>query len=451
LAVGTGAQISGSTNPADTLTVSLGGSGNIVYTNQTQASVTISGYNDTFNQTVFGGLYPTTSGSNNIVEGGTSPGGSLSVVDISDFALISGNADSIVSATVSGNSTNVFGGSGTLNVSASGSNDSVLAGSAVSNVTLTGSSAYLFGNAAAAGTLVALDQSNQSTIELRNQVSSTITLSGASSVVDGGTNTSATLNMSITGSNDTVYAGAGSETIRTTTSPIVYAPDGTGTLYFVGGASGTPTVIGGDNGGLEYVTVGGGGIDFSSGRGDNATITSGLGQATIFGQAGGNVFFNGTASGGAQFHAYAGNETLNGSGSSATEFLYGSSVAGSSTQMLGGTGFNTFFSGATNQTMTGGGQFDIFGFLASSTSLQGGAHVTITDFDPNHDIVLISGYTSTQSAFSLLANATGPGTTGSGSGVTLTLSDHTTITFSNLTSETPLVNHIGYFPQTKVI
>jgi len=449
LVVGTGSQISGSTNAADTLTVSLGGSGNTVYTNQTQASVTISGFNDTFNQTVYGGLYPTTSGANNIVEGGTSPGGSLSVVDLSDSALISGNADSIVSATVSGNNTNVFGGSGLLNVSASGSNDSVLAGSAVSNVTLIGSTAYLFGDATTgSGLLTALDNSNNSTIELRSQTSSNITLGGSSSVVDGGTNTSATLNLSISGSNDTVYAGAGTENIQTSTNPVVYAPDGNGVLNFIGGLKGTPTVVGGDNGGIEHITVGGGGIDFSSGNGDNATITSGIGQATIFGQSGGNVFFTGTASGGAQFHAYAGNETLNGSGSPAGEFFYGSSIAGSTTQMIGGTGNNLFIAGATNQTIVGGGQTDIFGFLAGSTSLQGGAHVTITDFNANNDIVLISGYTSTQSANSLLASAITPSNTPGAQGVTLTLSDHTTITFSNLTSVTNLVNDIGYFPKT---
>jgi len=441
LAVGTGAQISGSSNPADRLTVSLGGSGNTLYANQTQASVTISGYNDS--QSVFGGLYPTTSGANNVVEGGSSPGGSLSVVDFANFALITGNADSIVSATVSGNSSSVYGGSGTLNVSASGSNDTVAAGTAISNVTLSGSAAYLFGNGTASGTLTALDNSNGSTIELRNQASSTITLGGSSSVVDGGTNTAAALNISVTGSNDTVYAGAGTENIQTTTNALVFAPNGNGSLNFVGGSGGIPTVIGGANG-IEHITVGGSGMDFSSGVNDNTTITAGTGQATIFGQSGGNVLLVGTASGGAQFHAYAGNETLNGSGSPIGNYFYGSSVAGSTTQMIGGSGSDVFIGGATAQTMTGGGQNDIFAVFAQSTSLYGGAHVTITDFNATDTLFLV-GYDSTKSAASLLAHATGPGANGTGAGLTLTLSDNTTVTFTNLTSETPLFGRIGYF------
>ena len=446
LVVGSGSQVTGSSNPADTLTVSLGGSNNIVYTNQTQASVTISGFNDTFNQTVYGGLYPTTSGLNNIVEGGNSPGGSLSVVDLSDYALISGNADSVVSATVSGNYTNVFGGSGTLNVSASGANDSVLAGTAVSNVTLSGSAAYLFANTVGGtGAVNALDNSNQSTIVLRNQTTSNITLGGSNAVVDGGTNSSATLNLSITGSNDTVYAGAGTENIQTTSNPLVYAPNGNGVLNFIGGLKGgTPTVIGGNNGGLEYVTVGGGGIDFSSGNGDNATITAGTGQATIFGQSGGNVYLTGTGSGGAQFHAYGGNETLNGSGSPVSNSFFGSSVAGSTTQMIGGSGGNLFIGGATAETITGGGNHNIFAVFDQLTSLYGGTNVTITDFNSS-DVVFILGYDSTKSASSLLQNATGPAANNSGTGLTLTLSDKTTITFTNLTSEVPLFGRIGYF------
>jgi hypothetical protein len=429
LAVGTGSNISGSANAGDTLAVSLGGSGNTLYANLTQAAVTISGFTSP--------VGVTTTGTNNIVEGGAAPVGTLNVVDVSDFAIITGNADSVVSATVSGNSTLVIGGSGTLNVSASGANDTVAAGSAASSVTLSGSTAFLFGNTTGVGTLTAVDASNNSVITPRNEAS-TITLSGASSKVNAG---SASLNLSITGSNDTVFAGTGAETIQTTTNPLVFAPNG-GTLNFVGGA-GVPTIIGA-TGGSEHVTVGSGGISYASGSNDNATITSGTGQATIFGSNGGYVNFVGTAPGGAQFHAYGGNETLSGAGSSTNNSFFGSPTSTTgTTKMIGGSGNDLFIAGANAETITGGGGSDVFAFFKQTTKL-GPASVTITDFN-SADTVFIVGYDSTKSASSLLANATGPAVNQTGPGLTLTLSDNTTVTFSNLTSVTQLYGHIGYF------
>ena len=429
LAVGTGSTISGSTNAADMLTVSLGGSGNTLFANQTQAAVTISGFTSPTSVT--------TTGSNNFVAGGLSPGGTLKVVDLSDFAIITGNADSVVSATVSGNSTLVIGGSGTLNVSASGSNDTVAAGSAASNVTLSGSAAFLFGNTTGGGTLTALDASNNSVISPRAE-SATITLSGSSSKVYAG---SGTLNLSISGSNDTVFAGTGAETIQTTTNPLVFAPNGS-TLNFVGGA-GVPTIIGA-TGGTEHVTVGAGGISYASGTNDNATITSGTGQATIFGSNNGYVNFIGTAPGGAQLHAYGGNETLSGAGSSTNNSYFGSPTSTTgTTQLIGGSGNDVFIAGANAETITGGGGNDLFALFKQVTKL-GPANVTITDFN-SADTLFVVGYDSTQSASSLLANATGPAISHTGTGLTLTLSDNTTVTFSNLTSVTQLYGKIGYF------
>ena len=74
LAVGTGATISGSSSATDTLAVSLGGSGNVVYAGQTQASVTISGFSAP--SQAGGGA---TSGTGNAVIGGSSAAGNLNV------------------------------------------------------------------------------------------------------------------------------------------------------------------------------------------------------------------------------------------------------------------------------------------------------------------------------------------------------------------------------------
>lgn len=430
--LGTNSSVTGSSNPADTLAVTLGGTSNIAYTGVTQATVSIGGS-------------ASSPASGNIVEGGPSAAGTLRVMDTGNFATISAGGDSVVSATVMGNSVQVSGGTGALNVSASGSNDTVAVGTGVSNVTLTGSAAYLFGfnNSVGGGTLTAFDSSNNSLITTQYETTSNITLTGSNSSVFGTQNASGTLNISIGGSNDTVYAGAGATTVTTSTNPVVFGPTN-GTLQFVGGA-GTPTVIGG-TGGVVNATIGSGGAQLSPGVNGTGTITSGVGQVTIFGASGANLSFVGSASGGFQFHAYAGNETLNGGGSSAVENFFGSTISSANAVFGGGTNNDTFFVGSGSTTMTGGGGNDTFVVLRQVTSVSGsGSHVTITDFNTN-DTLFIAGYSSANGGLSnVLANATGPGVSGTGSGITLTLSDNTTVTFTNLTSVSTLNGKIGYF------
>jgi Ca2+-binding RTX toxin-like protein len=285
-----------------------------------------------------------------------------------------------------------------------------------------------------------IDSSNGGMVSLQNEATSNVTLSGSSTNVFAG---SGALNISVTGTNDTVSGGTGAETVQAAASALVYAPSAPGSLTFIGGSGGIPTVVGSTNG-TENIVAGASGVVFGAGLNDSATIVAGIGQTTIFGQSGTNVLMTGSASGGGQFHAYAGNETLSGAGSSAANSFFGSSVAGSTTRMIGGSGANTFFVGATAETITGGGNNDTFAFFAQSTSLVGGAHVTITDFNPTDSIFLV-GYSSTQSAHALLVQATGPAVQGTGAGLTLALSDNSTITFTNLTSQAPLFGKIGYF------
>ena len=418
-ALGTNSTISGSTNAADTMTVTLGGSSNTLFAQQTQASVTITGG-------------ATSAGSGNFVQGGFTSAGNLTVLDTADFATIVANADSVVSATVTGNSTQVFGGSGTLNLVALGANDVLSAGTGTANVSLTGSSATLYGNVGGTGTLNAFISSNTSKTFLLAEGTSNVTLTGASSLLVAG---SGTAHISVGGADDTVFAGTGPETVTTSTNPVVFGTAG-GNLQFIGGA-GIPTVIGG-KGGSVNATVGAGGLNFNAGVSNNSTITSGIGQATIFGGDGSVVNFIGTAPGGAQFHAYGGNETLTGSGSTTNNLYFGSTVAGSTTNLIGGSGSDYLVAGANSETMTSGSGNDIFVFFNSNTKL-GAANVTITDFDTAGDAVYILGYDSTKSA----ANLLGSGSVGA-SGVTLTLSDKTSITFSNLTDITQLYGKILY-------
>jgi hypothetical protein len=77
---------------------------------------------------------------------------------------------------------------------------------------------------------------------------------------------------------------------------------------------------------------------------------------------------------------------------------------------------------------------NIFAFFSGST----GGHDYITDFNANDSLYLV-GYASTGSAVALQNAATVDP-----NGVTLTLSDSTQVTFSNLTDPNQLNGHILY-------
>ena len=105
--------------------------------------------------------------------------------------------------------------------------------------------------------------------------------------------------------------------------------------------------------------------------------------------------------------------------------------------MIGGSGNDTMVAGAGpgSSTMTGGGGSNVFAFFEQAA---GAAKDVVTDFNSN-DTIYIEGFAKTGSAAALLQNAT----VGAG-GVTLTLSDGTSVTFSNLTSTASLVGKIQY-------
>ena len=103
--------------------------------------------------------------------------------------------------------------------------------------------------------------------------------------------------------------------------------------------------------------------------------------------------------------------------------------------MIGGNGSDTLFAGAGSASMTGGASGDMFAFFNVNT--RGNGNV-ITDFG-GEDVVFILGYDPYESASKLQDNAIVDA-----GGVTLTLSDSTTITFSNLTSASQLDGRIFY-------
>jgi len=171
-------------------------------------------------------------------------------------------------------------------------------------------------------------------------------------------------------------------------------------------------------------------------------VNSGTGSVTIFGASGASINLTGSSGKPDFLIAGAGNETLNASGSSSSNFFALSGTVPGSVVMLGGTGNDTMLAGSApgSTTMTGGGGTDVFVFFKQASK---GTDV-ITDFNAN-DSVFIEGYASTGSASALQNAATvaGAGAAG-GAGLQLTLSDGTTVTFSNVTNAATLNGKIQY-------
>jgi len=274
----------------------------------------------------------------------------------------------------------------------------------------------------------------------------TVSLSGPGNlVIEAEPSVTGGVSITDSGSNDTIVGSANPTTVTATgTSTVVgsgtqiYA--GAGNLTFVGGV-GTASILGGT--GSVSLTAGSGGIVFGANTDTvGATINSGTGGATIFGAPGTSVNLTGSAGHPDFLIAASGNETLNASTSSSSNFFaVGPGTLPGSVVMTGGSGNDTMIAGAGtgSVTMTGGAGSNAFAFFAQST-VGGPAKDVVTDFN-SLDSVFIEGYSSTGSAAALLQNATlGAG----GVGVTLTLSDGSTVTFSNLTSASALSGHLKY-------
>jgi len=200
---------------------------------------------------------------------------------------------------------------------------------------------------------------------------------------------------------DTVSASGGQATITAIgdTSDVIY---GGAKLFYIGNLGGPATIYGGA-GSVNY--IGGTGPDLVHGgtAGDNF-LFAGTGNATLFGGGDGDQLFA-AGNAGQELHAGAGNELLNG---------------------LFASGADTFFASTGNSTIVGGGGNDSFVF----TNGQGGGTDSVQGFHPG-DTIDLQGYGRNEVRDALKSQTVTDGS------VTITLSDHTTITFAGVTSLSP--------------
>jgi Ca2+-binding RTX toxin-like protein len=311
------------------------------------------------------------------------PSGYTAVVDIARGAVIFGSGDANESVLISGNSTFIATGatgSGTI-VTGGGDNRIVIPTS------VGGGWSINTGNGD--DTVVALGTGND-----------TISAGAGHNAIMLGSGNDV---MQSTG-DDTVYAGSGHETIAAsgTGSDVIYG--NSSALYFVAteGSAGSATVFGGSGSDTFF---GGAGPDVvHGGTGGNNFLFAGTGAATLFGGGNGDQLF--AAGNAAQaLHAGAGNETLFGGFSS---------------------GNDTFFGGTGNASITGGSGTNLFAFADG----QAGGIVSIQGFISGRDHVNLQGYGKNEVAEALKSQAAVGGTD------IITLSDHTTISFANVSSLT---------------
>jgi Ca2+-binding RTX toxin-like protein len=280
--------------------------------------------------------------------------------------------------------------------------------------------------------------------------------SGADSIAAGGGRNLIQLGSGsssiVTTGADTILAGSGSETItamgsgvdspvahsghhgrhgrghhdreggggRTVPSPSDVVYGGSSQLVFIGagaatvfGGSGSDTVIGDHGSELLY-----------GGTGGNNFLQAGDGAATLFGGGSGDQLYAGGGQS-QELHAGAGNETLFGGFASGNDTFYGG--AGSD-QIYGGFGNDTFVAGIGSATVTASPfSSNVFDFVKATG---GGTEVVTGLTDASQVHIALSGYGAHAISQALASQSF------DGSGVTITLSDNTKVTFQNITGLT---------------
>jgi Ca2+-binding RTX toxin-like protein/plastocyanin len=410
--------------------VAFGGAGSVM--------ILDAGGNDTL-AGASGATAATTSGSGAVF---FSLAGDASVLDSgANSTLVGGSFQSTFQLTSSATGTVVFGGTGSATIADGGSNDTIAGAAGATSVTTSGSNAVFFGEAGAASVLdsgansTLVGGSGASTFQLTASSTDAVVFGGSSSatIADAGSNntiagasgaTSVTLagshavffgqagNVSLldAGSGDTIVAGSGSTAVTSAgAGAVVFG--GSGSLTFVGGTSGA--------------TIAGGSGDVS--------VTGGSGGTTLFGGSGGAIRYTGDA-GELLYAAGSGNETLDALGSSTGNQMFGGLDPSGHDLIIGGSGNDTLVAGSGSDTLIGGAaSHDLFVFFSSNGGIA--ANDVVANFSAN-DTVLLSGYGVAAAADALSGATSGGGST------TITLSDNTRITFSDLSSVSSLAGHM---------
>ncbi len=324
------------------------------------------------------------------------PHGYTYVVDTAHSAVIYGSGDA---------NQRILAGSGNLTYYAPGGSGTIVTGGGNNLVNIASSDTGSW--------FIAMGNGND-TIRALGSGNDTISLGTGRHAIQLG----AGQNFVETSGTDTILASSGRETIDASGSngsQLIYG--NASKLFFVGG-DGPSSVFGGS--GSDTVFGGSGRTLLYGGSGGNNFLQAGTGAATLFGGGDGDQLY---AAGDARqaLHAGSGNETLFGGFASGNDTFYGGS---GSDQIFGGLGRNTFVAGTGAATITASpGSENMFEFVRG---MAGGRELVLGLTDPSQVLIDLVGY-SEHEAMQALA-----GQVRSGGGVTISLSDHTRITFQNV-------------------
>ena len=249
----------------------------------------------------------------------------------------------------------------------------------------------------------------------------------------------------------TIFAGSGSANVYGSDGQMTFVNSGAASSVF--GGAGFAEVFGGT--GTLQAYGGGGGVYYGGTAGSNLLV-AGSGQSFLLGGGEGDRLYTNSAARDV-LAAGSGNETLVGTGSGGDNIFFGGggnaliAAGNGNTLVVAGSGHDSVFTGATGSTVTygttgstllvEGSGTDLFSAGSGTATVDGGTgtdivsivdghaggSVTLNDFKPGTDQVGLYGYAAGEAARALATATVGGGAT------TLTLSDHTRISFTGLT------------------
>jgi hypothetical protein len=359
-------------------------------------------------------------GGNNTISGGN--GANLIYLGAGQNRVMTSGKDTISTGTgnatvsVNGAGSLIFGNltnqPGNLNAALGGARATIAAANGAASITTTGANALVFGSyGVTTGGLSELDTGLSTTIAAGN-FGAAVTLDGANALLFGNfTNTPGAVTLNDGGLADTISAG---------NSALNAYMQGQQAVLF-GGYSATP-------GALNVVDAGSADTIVAGNSNTNVTGGPGGGRLVVFGGAGALNFVGGAGS--ATVVAGAGASSVTG-GSGGNELVGGSGAD----VILGGRGNDTLVAGAGPETLAGGGGADVYSFVSNLTH---GSVDTILDFNAN-DTLYLTGYGADDAATALDNAASSNGST------TITLTDHTQITFAGVANTSVLQGHVFSF------